>query len=789
LYSLNKKSIRRVSLTHLTRSVLLACLSNLGASAYAIESISDQVLSDTTGADGMLITLQATQATLGNYFWQDGTNGIGNALALQNATLTGNSGNPVNASVRLNVGSDGATPALSMNLNLRPVLFSAPQVVLCDGVAAGSPSSCGASAGELAFQTLGSTDYTLATTGGLLNSAGTATIKLLLDRANVFITKGSPGAYNQVVTSDIYANISATGRIWVDATDGFRFSTQNAAGNNIGSVTLTPPGNPDADPTTGEWIGLSPWHPINAGYQATIGMQNNGTAATPATTLSANPNGLYTMGMSGTLSTFDLTMRGTSASGVGFSAEDNLGAVVGGAGIASRTKATLKTGTASDSFKLFTGMTGTNGYGVQTSNFVPFSNVSLAADSELDTGNIYLNLLNASTTSLQMPVPSALTNGLGAGGQTTGANNFFTNSPTSNSFPSTNTTQDVQTITGRDSLLLSIRGLSFQGVPLTTSFYKNNYGLCTGTTTCNGADAVNGFAYSQVLYGVSANLTLSPDTATSLAYSLALATVGNNGGTEGIGSTPGTLKGTSLFLADTSSCRFGSGEPCAPQYVGMRDVNIYLKANGIFDLGGDSTSNTIKITMPNFLYLISANVAAGYLPGANSSAPSPNRYDSNKDTVYTLNVGLQSDTQFFDNNQIAIIASSATPGAIGFTADLTLAGTRGTTTASATPDQDAATGNFIRMVGRGGSALGFDNVTGRLQLGAGSQFSIGPNSASTTSVLKINPDKIRGNEVLTTYNIYPSTAVGGSGQAETVAKMVLTGGTIRSNLSISPITR
>ena len=189
MYSLNKESVKRAALSHLTQSILLvAWISGLGASAHAIESISDQVLSDTTGADGIAINLQTTQANFGNLFWQDGVNGTGSAMALQNASLTSNAnqtglstGTALTATVTLNAGSSGPTSALSLNLNVQSLLFSAPQVLICTGVAAGSPSGCGASLGGLAVQTLNPSVFSLTTTNGLLSSEGTATIKLLLN--------------------------------------------------------------------------------------------------------------------------------------------------------------------------------------------------------------------------------------------------------------------------------------------------------------------------------------------------------------------------------------------------------------------------------------------------------------------------------------------------------------------------------------------------------------------------------------------------------------------------------
>jgi hypothetical protein len=802
MYSLNKNNMQLSLLSHMTKSIMFAAwMSSLTVTAYAMESVDEQTLSDTTGADGIAINVQTSQATFGSLYWQDGAGGTGSALALQNATLTSNAnptgsaaGTPLTATATLNTGSSGATPALSLNLNLQSALFVAPQIVICTGVTAGAPSGCGTSFGSLAIQTLNPTTFSLTTTNGLLNSAGTASIKLLLNNANIFFTQGTSGNYNQVVTSDIYANISATGRIWVDATDGFRFSTQNAAGTNIGSVTLTAPGTTAAN---GTWSGLGGL-PINAGLQASVVMQNNGAAATPSTTLSANPNGIIAFGASGTLPTLDLTIRGTSAIGTGAGAEDNLGDVVGNAGIAARMTATLKTGnltTVPDAFQLFVGAAGTGGYGIQLSDFVPFSNVTATTvNPAIDTGNIYLNLVKSTTTSLLMPVPAALTNGKGAENITTGANNFFTPADANNNyFPSTNTTQDTQTIPANNSLLLSVRGLSIQGVALNTAFYQNNVGICTGTTTCTGTGAVTGFAIMPVLYGLSGNLALSVNTATSLAYSLALAIVGNNGGAAGTGSgaagTAGTLQESAIFLADTSSCLPASGATCAPQYIGLRDINLYLKSNGLITFGGNTTSSSINITLPKFLFVMSANFAAGYLPGADAAAgvPVANRFVNNKDTLVTFNVGLQSDATYFSNNQITITSSAATPSTLGLTADLTLAGTTGTTVTGAAPDQTAATGNFFRIVDSGGSAFGLDNITGRIQLATGSQLSIGSNSATLHSVININPDNIKGNELLTTLNFYPSTSAGGNGTAQTIGKMVLTGGTITSNLTLTPV--
>lgn len=796
MYSRNNPvAIRRsLRLSQLSAAIVLAtCASTWLVPAYAMESIDDQVMSDTTGADGLAINVQASNVSYGNLYWQDG-GATSNSLSLPGATLTNNvSTSPVNLAAQLNAGSSGTTPSLSLNLNLSPILFQAPQVLICSA-ATTCASSSSTLLGGVAIQTNNVTTASLVTTNGFLNSQGSAVVKLLLNNGNIFFTSNG----NQLVTSDIYANITASGRIWVDATDGFRFSTSDKNGTQNGGVMLTAPGSWTAAGT-----------PINAGLQFSLVMQNGTTNS-----LSSSPNGVIAFGATGSLPTLDLTVRGATATSM---TTDNVGGTVsgtpnssifgnagGGNAIAANMSATIQTGTGSNAFMLYVGAAGAGGYGIQMSNFVPFSNVTATTiNPAITTGNVYMNLLTASTTGLVMPIPTALT------GSTTTAANYFGLSAL-----------DTQTITGANSLFFAVRGLSIQGVPLNTAFYQNNVGVCTGTTTCTtGATPVSGFAIMPVFNGVNGNLTLSPtlnaSSQQSIAYSLALAMTGNNGGTEGTGTggsaTAGTLQESAFFLADTSTTN--------PQYVGLRDINMYLKANGVITFGGNSTSNTLNITIPNFRLALSANLAAGYLPGAEPTTGGYSSFISNKDTLFTMNLGLLGDPNN-TNNAITITTTSAKPSSLGITADLTLAGTAGSCSVATglcasgnitagVPNQTGTgtngSSNFFRLVDNSGSALGLDNITGRIQLGAGSQLVVGPmlnssgynpynltsttptpvNSATITSYVNINPQDVPGNELLATLDFYPSTS---GGAATPIGKMVLTGGTIISNLTLTPVT-
>ncbi len=769
---------------------------------YAMQAIDDQVLSNTTGADGIALNVQASSVAANSIYWQDPTtsSSVGSAFALQNVTVTGNPNtSPFTAQIQVNTGSSGTIPALSINLvNLSPILFQAPTVVLCSGVTTGAPSGCGTSLGALTVQTLNPLTASLVTTNGLLNSQGGATLKLLLQKGNIYFASNG----NQLIASDIYANINATGRIWIDATDGFRFSTSGVTG---GGVTLTAPGS---------WT--TSGIPINAGLQTSLTMAS-GTAVSSSGPSQASTG--LAFGVSGSLPTLDLTVRGASASGV----QDNVGGTVGGTAnssilgsagggnaIAANMTASLQSGTGSNAFSLFLGGAGTGGYGVDMSNFVPFSNVTSTTNPTITTGNVYLNLVTSSTTKLIMPVPTVLT---GSNGAVAGQMNYF------NSTLAGDTTTDLQSITvpASGSLLFAVRGLSIQGVPLQTQFYQNGVGLCTGTTTCTTGTAATGFAIMPVLYNVNGNMTLNANTSTNIAYSLALAMTGNNNQIGETGNTPASdVQSSAFFLADTVN----------KQYVGLRDINLYMTANGVMsltnsgntpNLGCPVNSNCLNLTLPNFMLAMKAGLATGFLPGAEGAATGYSsysfytagmtypKYTDNKDTLFTMNLGLQSDATNNTTNQLSLITSQSASNSLGFGVDLTLAGTVN----NGAPNQANAGGNFYRIIDNSGSAMGLDNMTGRLQIGSGSQIFVGSvanpynpdnisgisantpvNSATLRTYLTVNPSNIQGNELLTTLDFYPvgaKNAAGVVGGAQPVGNIVLTGGTIQSNLTLTPV--
>ncbi len=721
MFLLNKISAR---MTKLALSIsAITVLNTLCITAYAMESISDQALSDVTGADGVAVTVQADKFTFGSLYWEDQIDNSGTVRRLQldqasaanQVTLTpGSTTNPL-ITAKVNAGSSGTTPALSLNLNIAPFTFYAPRVEVCTATVC--PAN---SLGAFGLQTTQNSQIALATTNGLFNSAGTASVTILLDGVNTFFTSNG----NQIVGADIRANISSTnGRIWIDATDGLRF---------------------------GGDIALKAASASRAGIQASLMLQT-AQSGSSLNTVSPTAGGLVRLGISGNVLNTNLYVRGAKGTTAN---EDTIGALVGNQGLAARLTGQVQSGALNadgtgTGFQLeFGGVgTGSSGYGIQMTNFVPFSNVSTGTNPTFDSGNIYLNLISAST--LTMPVQCVFTVGSDC-------------SPTKAAYTPVNvfnlTAADFTQPVTADSVYIGVRGLNIQGVPLQTYFYQNGVGRVT-------SGAVPGFALMPVLNNVNANLTLNAASATTLGYTLAVSTQGTNGQTGEVGNNSATeVKTTSLFLADTST-------PSKAQYIGLRNINLFLEANGVIQINDTSTDATcathcIKLTLPNFLLALSGDLAAGYLPGAEPANFAKFSDPANKDKLYGLNVKLKGATNSSTNN---IGLSTTSTGALGLNADLTL-------------NSDAS--SFIRLVEPSGSALGLDGLTGRIQLGSGSQISVNATSGTFTNVLNINPGNVAGGELLGTLNFYPN-----GGSANPVGKIVMTGGQIISNLTVAPVLR
>ncbi len=764
---------RKLPLSRLSSSIMLLLGAfTFGHTAYAMESMDERAMSDTTGSDGVAISIQADSLSFGNLYWQDqiDTSGTTKQLQLTNASLKPNGGTKLNATAQINVGSSGTTPALSLNLNVSsPFLLAAPRLEICASTVscANNPlayGNGGATDVGFAFQTTNPTSFTLETTNGLFNSAGTAKVTLLIDGANTFFSSNG----NQIVGADIRANISANGKIWIDATDGLRFS---------GDVAFIAA------------------NAARSGLQASLMLQSG----TSSTYNSSTAGALVRLGMSGNLLNTQVYVRGTKGSGAN---EDSIGSVVGNQGIVARLTGKVQSGalTAAGTgpgFQLeFSGASPTLGYGIQITDFIGFSNVMTGTDPLFDSGNIYLNLI--SNVDLPMPTQAAFTSA------TTNTVNFF-GLNAANAFTQL---KSVDTQLADDSVLLAVRGLNLQSVPLQTYFYQTNvgrvtnlgtaYNKATGVATSNTTPTA-GFALMPVLNNVNANLAISGQ-ANSIGYSLAVATTGSNGqtGETGTGATT-DVKTTSLFLADTAN----------KQYIGLRNLDMFLQADGAITLTNATTAicvnNCINISLKHLLFAMKAGFAVGYLPGAEPGTAGAPAAPFKAGTPFeTFASTANTDTLFNMSALINGLSGSATNaislytnanGALGIGADITLAGTPTSTGVPGTGTSFLRLSQPCTTVGctatGDGATLGLDGLTGRIQLAAPSGSTPGTyiyaqgNSGTFATTLNINPQRVQGQELLGTLNFYADS---NTATAQPLGKFVVTGGQVISTVILKPVT-
>ena len=148
--------LNKMALSNLSASIALVSLAlATGQAAYALESVSDQALSDVTGADGIAVNVQASQVNFNTLYWRDTVNQTGGTgdLTLAGASLTNGFGNtkPIQALATINTGSTSSIPALNLNLKVySSLLFTAPTITVCTTL---STCTSPTSFGSLAVQT------------------------------------------------------------------------------------------------------------------------------------------------------------------------------------------------------------------------------------------------------------------------------------------------------------------------------------------------------------------------------------------------------------------------------------------------------------------------------------------------------------------------------------------------------------------------------------------------------------------------------------------------------------
>jgi hypothetical protein len=663
-------------------SVLTSAMLLASHPVYALEALSDAQLSSAHGADGLAINALADSITMDQLYWEDkaGTSPTGDVAAadsniyarFDNVRITPRDlGSKIQGSLTVNAGSNAGVPALNINLSTNALLFYAEKFYACtsaSGSCTGDATKDAASnSGEWAIKTSG-LNLSLSTTKGLFNKTGNASVKIIVDQMDIFITQpqpGNPTVYNQIILGDIRANIDANGSIWVDAQEGIRFN---------GSVNL------GAKP-----IGTNGYR---AGLQFALKQKNNvGNSSTSAATRydSSNAGNLLRLGLSGDLTNVNVALRGVNDDNpttnkifgrVNGSATGD--SIVGSAGIGLSVSGELSP----TNFSLELGESDTeNGRSLKLYNMVSLSDpANTAARATFDLGNIYVNQI--STDALAIPVSAKLSSVLDFNTEedplATNGLNYLTLQQSNGLAPST--------VTG-GMLSFAMRGASIQALPTKTAIINNKTGANTMTPIDGGlVFAVNNLNTNVAFYGDN----------NQAGFVLGMST-------EGLDST--NKKTTSILLADTRSV---SGVP-VNRYVGLRNIDMLLQTSGTIAMNGSS----IQVTLPYALLAFNGEVAVGNLMNGttNFSSDSDVTNNSKKDVLFGLRGKLEGSAVV---NLVPTVS-----GALGIKLDIDLTRVLGDreTLSGAVAARTRKAGSFLHIVEPSdGSTLGFENISGRIQV-------------------------------------------------------------------------
>jgi hypothetical protein len=324
------------------------------------------------------------------------------------------------------------------------------------------------------------------------------------------------------------------------------------------------------------------------------------------------------------------------------------------------------------------------------------------------------------------------------------------------------------------SIVTAIRGSEFQAL--------SKRGRFTSSSNVSGANAIaagsgttNKWGLGLPFYNLNANIALYSSSYTGSVYSLD----GSNNVTTnavantqrlGLGlalSTEGKnsdgSKTTSILVIDGGDNPNNSNKP-TDYYIGLRNIDMLIRSYG--SVGFEN--GNLNINLPDLLLVMSAEIAAGYLPGAKyktggGSAPSapPDNFNLSKDVLFGLKVKLLGDMNF------ALVPNNAISGSYG--SRLSIVG-RYNLTAGTIQVSDPIDGSMI----------GFDNMSGLIQFN--NAIVINKDDVSFNYSFDFNPDRTASKVFrVKDINFYPSSSAG-----QRLGELVMTGGRLSAAMSIKP---
>jgi len=765
--------------------------------SYAMQAMNDSDMRAVDGQDGIVAEVSYGSVGFDQLYWDDktGSSATENAQDSLRASLTGvkittANANQSNVTVKMNAGSlaSGSKTGLDLDIAANLGTILADKFTLCKTSDSISTCTNAASFGKLSIQNTANTPITMhiTTADGLFSKTGFSSLDLGIKGLDIGLSqKQDSSTYNALVMNDFNFNFGAKGYMYVDPTEGLVLRTNPVAGSgatDIGYVDF----KRDVNGKSG----------LNLEFM----LQPN--VASNETMISANSaKGVIRAGANGRMINGVLQLRGTKDTESTILGVTNGNSIAGDTGLAFRLNGEFTSdrdnlsGVEATSLEL--GGAGNQTYGLRFANITPLltrkniigtettSGVALNSDhAGLSMDGIYFNLVNANQITL--PTNTALTS------------TYLGNSVDANRLVNTN--DYIQTLSTNNTpyTVLAIRGMNFSALSRRGQFiYTDANGVVSPVSTTTkwglGLPIYNlnaNFAFSPRLsngsasgdYLVAYNNGVIQKTAVSgserIGFSGSISTQGVNDGSDG---TPAGSKSTSILLIDGGQNANDNNNP-TDYYVGLRNIDMLL--NGTGSMGFEN--GRINVSMPKLLMAMSAQLAAGYLPGAKyKTCPTSggcyaasDSFTKNYDVLAAIKLRLAGQANFsiipLSLDRLNDYNSDKTPkegkNALNFIGLFELDGTKN---------------NSIQIVDPiDGSTMGLDNIVGTVAFD--NKIVVNSNNVGFNLGFNFNPNKTAA-EVFRVKNIdfYPSVN-GTVGSAQRLGELAITGGRLTSEMKITP---
>ncbi|MFH7764786.1 DUF6160 family protein [Acinetobacter sp. BSP-28] len=592
----------------LTASILIA------QQSYAFEQLSDDYLGLVTGQDGITITHEISKATINAVNWVDSSS-KGNPndslqrpdtmkLGLKDVNLSGANNQSIISTLDFDVGTTARGAGIRIEANISPFELAVKNVMLLctDATKCQTPEQ---SLGSLDIKTTSPLRLLLQTQAGLFNRDETAHLNFQLQNAS--ISHGLNLNGQKLTLKDFNFNFSGDGYMYLSSyqertsnsymDEGIVLTTKSRDGATdhivmLGRVADNDPVASTNPPSGSDTVHSSRTQATNPGVNIDLRYGSN----------SAQPRNLIRMGASGAVTNATIFLnanqsgitdfgRTSTATLTGYDAVGLGGLHFGISADFTREGNTLL-GTNQAPTTLEIGHTGNGSYAIEFSNLSPLTvrNSSTKTDlntknANIDFGDIYINAIQAK--SLDFLINDKIK-------KTLGVSNLVQ-------------VQELSTLEkGNNFALIAIRGMDFQSIARKARFIADN-------SLAEITNDTSSWGIGIPIYNLNANVALAGTEYTSkvdgatkkgIAYNVMATTDGY-----GIDKKTGAASTTSLILIDGKN---GLHNEEVNYYAGLRNIDALVKAKGV--IGYEEQG--IYISADDLLVAASAEIAIGQLPGS-----------------------------------------------------------------------------------------------------------------------------------------------------------------------------